>query len=195
MDDQHPLEEVLKTAIENAQGDKVSVRDLLSLYDDRSFGPVFALLGLIAIVPPVSGIPGVPTTIGVILLLFSLQLVFGRKHVWLPAFIANLSITVSKLEAAHEKSQSVLEKIDKLVTSRLTWATDRKARYMAAILVSLLALMMIPLELVPFAVTLPGSAIAITGLALIARDGALMIGAYLISAATLYLLIIFLLGL
>jgi hypothetical protein len=58
----------------------------------------------------------------------------------------------------------------------------------ATVLVSVLAAVLIPLELVPFAVALPGAAIALIGVALIARDGLLMLLAYVLSAAAFIVL-------
>lgn len=179
----HPLEQVLKKAAENASGQQVSFGSLLDLFGDRSFGPIFTILGLMVVLPPMGAIPGIPAAIGVVILLFSTQIIFGRQHIWLPSWIENLSIEKSKIEVAHKKSEGVLAFIDKIVTDRFEWATRGAARYIAAIIVSLLAILIIPLELVPFAVAIPGIAISAIGLAMIARDGLLMLFALGLSVA------------
>ncbi|HAQ36731.1 MAG: hypothetical protein CMF74_11220 [Maricaulis sp.] len=182
MDRDHPLEDVLNKAADAAEGEKVHISDLLDLYGDRSFGPILLLLGLLAVIPPMGAIPGVPAAVGAVIILFSVQMVFGRKHIWLPGFIADRSISKDKIRKAHDKTKGVLGFIDGLVTERLSWATGGPARYGAAVLATLLALALIPLELVPFAVAIPGVAISMIGLALVARDGALMLVAYALSA-------------
>lgn len=78
-----------------------------------------------------------------------------------------------------------------MVTERLEWATGGAARYAAAVLVTLLSLALIPLELVPFAVAIPGVAISVIGLALMARDGALMLLAYALCAVAGFVLVRF----
>ena len=78
-----------------------------------------------------------------------------------------------------------------MITERLKWATSGPAQYAAASLVSLMALIMIPLELVPFAVAVPGAAISMVGVALLARDGALMLLAFSLSVIALGVLIAF----
>lgn len=191
IDRAHPLEDVLKTAAENADGDKVRIGELLNYYGDRSFGPILTLLGLIAVVPPLGAIPGLPAVVGVIVLLFSLQMLFGRRHIWAPDLVRKRSISKDALQTAYEKSKGVLSRIDRLITERLTWATSGPATIVVAALVSLMALIMIPLELVPFAVALPGLAITVFGVALIARDGALMLTAFALSAAALTVLVMF----
>ncbi len=190
MADTHPLENVMKKAAEDSEGEKVSVRDLLELYSHRSFGPIFILLGLVVVLPPLGAVPGLPAVVGVVILLFSLQMVFGRNHIWLPDFVESMSIEKDKIETAHEKSKGALSFIDKMVTERIEWAAGNYAKYAAAILVSFMALLLIPLELVPFAVALPGVAIVMVGVALLARDGLLMLIAYALSAIALVILIL-----
>ena len=184
------LEQVLETAVREADGGKVSVGDLMAHYGTRSFGPIFLLLGLLSVLAPLGGIPGLPAAVGVVILLFSLQMVLGRKQIWLPGFVRDLSIEGRKIEKAEDKAGDQLKFIDRMITSRLRWATSGAAQYIAAALVSVMALIMIPLELVPFAVAVPGTAISMVGLALLARDGALMLLAFALSAVGLGVLIV-----
>lgn len=183
VDEDHPLEDVLKTAIDDANGDDVSLRDILKLFGDRAFGPIFTLLGLIAITPPLSGIPGLPTLIGLMLVLFAVQILADVEHIWLPKFISDRAVSKDKLEKIQDRFGGWFRTIDRLVTDRLEWAATGPARTAAAFLVVLLSIMMIPLEVIPFAVTLPGLAIAAIGLALLSRDGAIMLAAYALSIA------------
>ncbi|WP_019960173.1 exopolysaccharide biosynthesis protein [Woodsholea maritima] len=178
----HPLEEVLRTAIEDTPSDKVSLGDLLDLYDNRSFGPIFTLLGLLVVLPPLGAIPGLPAVCGVLIALFSLQMLIGRNHIWVPKKLERLSLSKDALKTAEDKSKSVLGTIDQMLTERLTWAISEPARKIAAALVTLLALIMIPLELVPFAVAGPGALIALFGIAILARDGALILAAFILTA-------------
>jgi hypothetical protein len=178
-----PLESVLDTAIQDCDDDKVTIGALLDMFGDRSFGPVIILLGLLVTVPPLGGIPGLPILVGIIILLFSLQIVFGARHIWMPQFVQKQGIACSKLEDARGRVRPWLQRIDRMITERLTWATGRIATYAAALAVSGLSLLMIPLELVPFAVAAPGTAIVLFGLALVARDGALMLAGFAGTAA------------
>lgn len=191
MSDTQPLESVIHKAAEETDEEKVSIGDLMELYGARSFGPVFILLGLLAVLPPLGAIPGLPAAVGVVILLFTAQMIMGRTHIWLPGFIRDLSLKRDKIKTAEEKSEGVLAFIDNMITERLAWAMGGIATYIAAILVSVMALMMIPLELVPFAVAIPGAAIVMVGMALLARDGALMLIAYALSAVGLGILIWF----
>ncbi|MAN45439.1 MAG: exopolysaccharide biosynthesis protein [Alphaproteobacteria bacterium] len=170
-----PLEEVLSTVVEESDSEKVSIGEILDMYGDRSFGPVILLLGALVVLPPIGAIPGLPMIVAAIIILFSLQIIFGADHIWIPNFIEKQSIKRDKLKEAEKNAKPVLKRLDRLITERLKWATGNVATYIAAIAVTLLALTLIPLELVPFAVAAPGVAIMVFGVALVAQDGALML--------------------
>ncbi|GGO96234.1 exopolysaccharide biosynthesis protein [Stakelama pacifica] len=184
-----PLEAMADDAVDAAQNGKVTIGDLLDSFGDRGFGPMLALCGLIAAIPPVGGIPGVPTTMGLLTVLLAGQIVFGRKMPWMPGFIRKLGVSKDKVEAARDKGQSIFSKIDSLIRQRMQWASGRAAAYVAALCCILLGLMMPPLELLPFAAAAPASAIVMFGLSLTARDGVLMIIAFVASAGSAALIL------
>jgi len=184
-----PLEDVFDCAIKQSDGECITLDDVLEMFGERSFGPILILGGLFVTLPPMSGIPGLPATMGVILILIAGQVVFGRRHIWLPGFLRNRAISEEKLRAAERKSSKVLGVIDATISERLDWATSRPAVYVSAVIVVLLSLAMIPLELVPFAVAIPGLAITMIGVALMARDGALMLIAFALAGAAVFVLL------
>lgn len=186
-----PLEDIISKAAEDVEGDEVSLRDLIELFSNRSFGAIFTILGLLCVVPPIGAIPGLPAAVGVVIILFSVQMLIGRKHIWLPGPLGSLAMPKDKLQAAEKKARPVLSFLDGMITDRLEWATGHVATYISAVLVTVMGLALIPLELVPFAVAAPGAAITLVGVALLAKDGALMLLAYAISAAALWVLILY----
>ena len=184
-----PLESVLRSAIEEVEGDEVTVEDILNLFGDRSFGPVVALLGLLVVMPPLGAIPVLPVIVGLVIILFSAQIVMGRTHIWVPGFIAKRSISKEKLKEANKRAKPWLRRIDNLISERLDFMTERWSVYVASIVVTLLSLTMIPLEFIPFAVAAPGAAIMLFGLAFVARDGVLMLMGYAMAATAIGLTI------
>ncbi|MGB3626975.1 MAG: exopolysaccharide biosynthesis protein [Henriciella sp.] len=177
-----PLENVLERAIEETDGDEVTFGALLDLFGHRSFGPIVVMLGLLTLIPPLGGIPGLPAIVGLVIVLFSIQIVFGAEHIWVPGFIENRSISKDKLKKADENAGKWLSRIDKLISERLRFLTGKWATYFAAIVVTLLGLLMIPLEMVPFVVGVPGAAVVLFGLAFVARDGVLMLLGFLLAS-------------
>lgn len=180
-----PLENVIERTINDIDGDKITLGDVLDLFGDRSFGPVIAFLGLLVVLPPLGAIPVLPAIIGLLIVMFCVQIIFGASHIWVPGFVEKRSIPKDKLIAADKRAHPWLRRIDRLISGRLEYLTGRISVVIAAIVVSLLALLMIPLELVPFAVAAPGIAIVLFGIAFVARDGVLMLIAYLAAATAM----------
>jgi hypothetical protein len=76
--------------------ERVSLGMILEAIGSRSFGPLLLFAGII-MVSPLSGIPGIPTTMALFVLLIAGQLLFGRKHFWLPQLLLNRSVSCTRL--------------------------------------------------------------------------------------------------
>ena len=170
-----PLQDTLDDALGVTEGeDEVSLGELVEAYGARSFGPVLVLFGLLALFPPIGAVPGIPIVLGAALLLFAVQFVAGRDHVWLPSFLTERSFARERLEKAEDRARPWLRRIDRVFTQRLTFATGPKAEKAAAASSVLHALLMIPLEFVSL-VGIPGVALTALGVGLMARDGLFML--------------------
>jgi hypothetical protein len=167
---QSVLDEARKTTREQ---DDPDLKSLLEAFGDRSFGPVLLLLPLIAL-SPVGGVPFVPSVIGVTIILFSVQLMIGRSHPWLPQALHRISIPPDKLDSFLDKAGKPLKIVDKIFERRWQFLLSKISKILTAIVVTGLAALMIPLEVIPFAVIVPALSIAILAAALIARDGLIM---------------------
>nr|WP_281373740.1 exopolysaccharide biosynthesis protein [Parvularcula dongshanensis] len=177
-------------AVEKAREDgDLSVDELLGMFGSRSLGPLLILFGLIAAVPPIGGIPLVPTTMGVLTLLTASQLALGRRSVWVPGFIGRRAIGLGKLEKAEAKARKVTTRIDALVRRRLHLLTSGVMERVVPLFACVLALTMPPLEFVPFGVAVPGLALVGLGLGLVSKDGAFTLVGLIIGSATAALLI------
>ncbi len=156
--------------------DQISVRAVIDEFGSRSFAPFMLILALIGALPT-GGIPGVPTTIAVIIALVAGQLAFGRDSIWVPGFIADRSVPADKLSGATDKLESVASILDGLAKERMQWLTGDIALRLVGAVIVLLCCFIPPLELLPFAAVVPFAAIAVLSLALIVRDGlAVLIG-------------------
>jgi len=150
--------------------DQVKVDAMLDIIGRRSFGPLLLLPGLL-VLSPLSGVPGVPSLAGLMVLLLSVQLLIGRQHFWMPQWLLNRCVPHHRLQQAMRFMRPVARWIDRLLRQRLTFLVESYAVYFVAAMCSLVALTMPPLELLPFAATSAGVAITAFGLALIGRDG------------------------
>ncbi len=170
----HPLQDILDAAIEQAEDGRITLGALLAAWGDRSYGPLFIALGFFA-GTPLSIFPGMSAMTGVVIAVIALQMIFGMVHVWLPKAVLRQSVALKSLVEARDKSHRPLEIIDTIITKRWEWATGEAMRRAAAIVVFMLALVMIPFDAVPFVVAAPSWGVVLFGLAIAARDGLIML--------------------
>jgi hypothetical protein len=168
-------------------GDKVSVREVYCAVGERSFGPLLLVAGLLGMTP-VSAIPGAPTALALVTLLIAGQLLFGRRTLWLPQRLLNLSVPSARLTATVKVARRPARFVDRVVRPRLTVLTGGVADRIVAAACVLVALAVPPLELLPLVAFVPATAIAAFGLGLVARDGLLILLAFAASAGTLFLI-------
>lgn len=158
----------------------VSVDNIREAFGHRSFGP-FLLIPALLEISPIGGIPGLPTLLSLIITLFALQILIGRKHLWLPGFIANRTFKGERLSKAMSKMKGVARWTDKILRPRVDFATHRPFVFLVAILTIGLCATVPFLEIVPFASTFPMGAIALFGLGITARDGLVVLVATALS--------------
>lgn len=164
--------------------EKVSFGDALDAFGRRSFAPLLIFVPLVEI-SPVGGIPGVPTALALIIAFVALQLLVGREHVWLPDFVERRETDGKKLAKAVHKLDRAAAWIDSKLTDRFDFMVEGVGARVAAMGILLLCLSVPPLEFLPFASTVPMIAIAAIGLALLVRDGLLMIVALLLGGGSM----------
>ncbi|CAN0587020.1 MULTISPECIES: exopolysaccharide biosynthesis protein [Marinobacter] len=151
--------------------EQVSVRDILEAVGERSFGPVVLLAGLITLAPLVGDIPGVPTLLGLVVLLTLGQLLFRRHTIWLPDWIAGRQVPRAKLVKGADWLRKPARFLDRVTKPRLTLLVNGPGLYVMALLCMLVAAAMPAMEVVPFSANGGGAALMAFGLAIVARDG------------------------
>lgn len=169
---------------EQAGDERAKLGDAVEAMGHRAYGPFFIIFPLIDI-SPVGGIPGLPTAMALVMVLLALQMLFGRKDLWLPGFLAHRGLKGRKLVTVADKMRPVAKWLDRWFHGRLPALTKGPMIKVAAVAIIALCTTVPPLELLPFASTLPMVAILLFGLALLVRDGLLMAIACVLSIAAL----------
>lgn len=183
------LEDVLARIRTKTDGqESVSVADLLAAFEDRSFGPLLVVTGLIML-GPVGTIPVLPSAMALLVVLVAGQRAFGRRHPWVPHFLAQRSIARERLVPGLDRMKPWARRMDRLVHPRIPALVRAPMPRVLAILAVLIALWVPTLELIPFAVVVPSLAIIAIGLALLGRDGLLALVAVVFGAASIGLAI------
>ena len=180
MSDVHNLQSLLRSVCSETSGERVSVADLLNAVGRRSYGPVILLLGFVAI-SPLTLVPGANFLVAFIILIFALQMVIGRDYPWLPKRALEFSFPRKYLISGAEKLDKHAHTVDQLVKPRLTFLTRSPFIQLVALALVGAALITFPLSFIPLGPVLPSLTVLFFGLAIAARDGALLIFA----AATL----------
>ncbi|WP_347329950.1 exopolysaccharide biosynthesis protein [Marinimicrobium locisalis] len=180
------LEEVMDRIAEAGQDrDAVTVDAILDAVGQRSFGPALLLVGLIVLAPIIGDIPGVPTLCALMVFMFSIQLMLHREHFWLPQWMLRRYVKTRSLNKAIKLSRKPARFIDRLVKPRLTFLIRGYIPTRCVALASMaIALMMPPMEFIPFSANLAGAVLTCFGLALIARDGVLALIAFTLTGAS-----------
>lgn len=177
------LDRICDTA---GKGDRVSIGDIVTALGNRGHAPFLVVLPLIEL-SPIGGIPGVPTALAAVVILIAAQLAIGHRTLWLPGFVQRRSVKSRAARTAARKVRPVARFMDRWFHGRLPFLTRGPAIRIVGAMCVLLALTVPPLEVLPFASSAPMLAIASFGLALLVRDGLLMIVAGVLSATAIAL--------
>ncbi|VFR33203.1 Exopolysaccharide synthesis, ExoD [plant metagenome] len=150
--------------------DPVSVGRMLDAVGRSSFGPLLLIPGLI-VLSPVGGMPGIPTTVALLVGLAALQIIGGRCAIWLPQLILRRCVQPRWLHHSVRFLRPLGRLSDAFCRSRLRWMTGDVGTRLIAALCLTICIAMPPLEVIPFANSACGAALALFGLSLTTRDG------------------------
>lgn len=182
------LQQLLDRLDQAATGERVDVECMMEAVGRSSFGALLLLGGLVTL-SPLDIIPGIPTLIAVAVLIVCVQLLAGRRHFWLPAWLLRRSISRQRFRRALTWLQKPARLGDRLVRPRLSALTNDAAVKLIAVGCIVVALAMPLMEVVPFSANLAGIALTAFGLAVIAHDGLLALVAFAATAAGVAVLV------
>jgi hypothetical protein len=164
--------------------EQISLDHILDAIGRRSFGPFLLLAGLVTVVPVLGDVPGVPTLMGLLVLLTGAQLLLQRDHFWLPGWLLRRSVSRGSLCRAIGWMRRPARVVDRWSRPRLTTFTQGAGTYVIAVACLVIAAGMPAMELVPFSANGAGAALLAFGLALIGQDGVIALLALAITVGT-----------
>lgn len=183
------LEQLLDRIDKAAKGkNHVSLEVIINEIGSRSFGPLLLMVGVI-LASPLSGIPGMPTTMGLFIMLVSMQLFLRRKSFWLPHWLLNRSAEQKNIYKAIAWLRAPASFIDRWIQPRLPFLIHGISIYFIAFICLIIAIGMPFMEFVPFSASAAGTILAAFGLALIAHDGLLALLAFILTIVTYWWII------
>lgn len=168
-----------------SDGDTSTIRQVQDALGRLGTAPVLFVPAVIG-ASPLGGIPAVPTLMALCVLLVSVQIAAGRERIWLPERLRRIEVGRDRLCSAIEKMQPVARKVDRMAERRFTFLVTPPLTRIAALCCIALAVIVPPLEMVPFAALLPLGAVALFALAMMLRDGLVMALAFVATGAAAY---------
>mgnify|MGYP001793210459 CR=1 FL=1 len=162
----------------------LTIQQLLDRVGPRSFGAVLLVPALI-LVSPLSIIPFMPTIGGLVILTIATQAFFGRRHLWLPRFLANRRLTTDQLTRVVTYLRRPAKWLDTHSRDRLRFLTAPPLDRMSLLAVMTVASTWPFLEIVPMFTTISAAGVALVGFGVMVRDGYVLLAGYTIIAATL----------
>lgn len=172
---------LLDAMLEGDHAQDLRFADLLAGLGRRAFGMMLFVASLPAFIP----VPGVAGAIsGPLCALVGLQLLVGLRKPWLPGFIARRGPKRASLVKFDNMLSPWLARLERLVRPRMTQVLDhRLAAMFTGLLLSVLGLLLaLP---IPFTNYLFGALMVAFALALLERDGALMLLCWLTGIITI----------
>jgi len=167
-----PLSQRLAQIIAEDGPDRLSFSDLAAHLHARAWGGlllIFAAINMLPLPPGTSAFFALP------ILIISAQMVFGRASPWFPKRIDRRGVTKQELGRLGGKIEWLELRVERIFKPRLARLTSPTATRVIGLVCFLLALIAaIPVPLFHVA---PAAAILLFGMALIYRDGALVIAA------------------
>jgi hypothetical protein len=165
-----PLSKRLVQIINETEDERLSFTNLAAQLHSRAWGGLLFIFAAINVLPLP---PGTSVFFAIPLMIVSAQMVLGRASPWFPARIDRRGVKKTELKRLIAKISGLEARIERVLKPRLgslTGPTSTRIIGIVCFLVALLAAIPIPLFHMA-----PAAAILLCGLALIYRDGALVI--------------------
>jgi hypothetical protein len=158
---------------------QVTLKEILTLAGERTFGFLFVVLALPSALPLPA--PGYSTPFGIVLFLLAVQLIAGRTRPWMPESWNHKQFDLTSVQKIVKAGIPWLRRLETVSRPRLTpVCTSLPGRAVLGTAIALMAIsMMIP---IPGTNTLPAMGIFVTGFGLLDDDGAISLGGLVLCA-------------
>lgn len=155
--------------------ERINLGDVVDALGKQSLAPLLLVPGLL-VVSPLSGIPGLSSLGGLTIALIALQLMLSRgEGVWLPGFLRRRGLSGESYGRALGFVEPALRWLGRHLRPRLRWLTRRPLVLVPEAICLVSGLTMPLLEVLPLTSTLLAAGVSLLALAILTRDGLLML--------------------
>lgn len=175
-----PLSQRLAQIVKETNDERLSFTELAAQLDSRAWGGLLFIFAAINVLPLP---PGTSVFFAIPLMIVSVQMVLGRSSPWFPTRIDRRGVKKTELERLIAKITGLEARIERVLKPRMASLTAPAATRLIGVVCFLLAILAaIPIPLFHMA---PAAAILLFGLALIYRDGVVVIVAAIAAVLSL----------
>lgn len=166
----HSLTEIVEQTISETGEGRVSFDRIIASFGHASFVPLLILPALV-LITPLSGVPGLSTVCGLIIMLIAAQQLVGHSRIWLPGWIRNRSVDSDRFIPALHKVLPLTRLIDRAARERLTFLFKPPLLWLLPLACVIFGAMMPLMEFIPFSSSLIGVAVTLIAFSILTRDG------------------------
>lgn len=172
--DSYKLGDLVDRVHEASQNEHVCVKDIVSAVGWRSMLPFLLIPALLA-ATPLSGIPGVSATCGILIALVSVRLILRYDEMALPRWIERKSVNADRLRSALKTAAPFVHWIDRHTRPRWRGLFHRPLIWVPETLCLISGLIMPFLEFIPFSASIVATGVCLLALSMLLRDGLLFL--------------------
>ena len=167
---------LISQTLDAIEGDSISLGELVDRLEQRGFGVLILFLSLPAFIP----IPGVAGITGPVIALLGLQMLIGLRRPWLPGPARRKRIGKVSFARFTARMARVLKVLERFCRPRITWLFDNAGNRASGLMLVLYGLLLsLP---IPFTNYLFGLILLAIAIALLERDGLLLLSSWCWSA-------------
>jgi hypothetical protein len=171
------LSRILWELSQDAQRERIAISDLLLALGDRATGALIFIFAFPNVLPTP---PGTSSILGAPLIFLAAQLMLGRAP-WLPAFVANRSMTRADFSTLVKRIVPWLQRAESLLRPRWSsLALPPMEQLIGGLALLLAVLLVLP---IPLGTVLPALAISLLALGVLERDGVWVLAGLVVAAA------------
>jgi hypothetical protein len=177
-----PFSQLLDHILEQHSGERLTLGELSARLRDRAWGGLLLIFAAFNLLPLP---PGTTTVTGLPLIVITAQLAVGRPRPWFPRKIDKRGVSTQTLARLSAKIAPWERRIEKIFKPRMPALTNhRAARVIGIVGLALSVTLWLP---IPLGNHMPALALTLFALALIYRDGVLVILGLLATIASVAL--------
>lgn len=157
---------VLRAVVDTAEGERITIREIVEAFGERAFGFVIILFSLPNCIPAP---PGMNSIFGFPVLLFAFQMALGFKKPWLPRFLMDRSFKVETFRKIIDAAEPRLKRVENLCRPRYTGLFNRRGERLIGLFAIVLAFsVVLPLPGTNF---VPSIGLVVIAIAIMQEDG------------------------